>query len=58
MALRARSLRDTALSVLHSVMAAADTTRFALFNTLALLAQLPAVQDKIYEEQQQVVLRS
>ncbi|EFJ44894.1 hypothetical protein VOLCADRAFT_106263 [Volvox carteri f. nagariensis] len=51
----AGTLRGTAMSVLHSVMAAADTTRFALFNTWALLAQLPAVQDKIYEEQQKVV---
>ncbi|GLI68575.1 hypothetical protein VaNZ11_013043 [Volvox africanus] len=49
------TLRDSALSVLHSVMAAADTTRFALFNTWALLAQLPAVQDKVFEEQKKVI---
>ncbi|GLC51530.1 hypothetical protein PLESTB_000512400 [Pleodorina starrii] len=49
------SLRDTAQSVLHSVMAAADTTRFSLFNCWALLAQLPRVQDKIFEEQKKVV---
>jgi cytochrome P450 len=42
------------MSVLHSVMAAADTTRFSLFNTWALLAQLPDVQDKIFEEQKKV----
>jgi hypothetical protein len=42
------------MATLHNVMNSADTTRFALFNTWALLAQLPAVQDKIYEEQKAV----
>ncbi|GIL92804.1 hypothetical protein Vretimale_19235 [Volvox reticuliferus] len=36
-------------------MAAGDTTRFALFNTWALLAQLPAIQDKVFEEQKKVI---
>ena len=35
-------------------MASADTTRFALFNTWALVAQSARVQEKLYEEQQKV----
>ncbi|GIL61137.1 hypothetical protein Vafri_15545 [Volvox africanus] len=49
------TLRDSALSALHGIMAAADTTRFALFNTWAILAQMPAVQDKVFEEQKKVI---
>ncbi|PNW77209.1 hypothetical protein CHLRE_10g426750v5 [Chlamydomonas reinhardtii] len=47
--------RDAAMTVLHAVMGAADTTRFALFNTWAILAMSPRVQDLIYEEQKKVV---
>ena len=35
-------------------VAAGDTTRFALFNTWALVAQSPRVQEAIFREQQQV----
>ncbi|KAG2440466.1 hypothetical protein HYH02_010347 [Chlamydomonas schloesseri] len=53
--LGATDVEHSALSVLHAVMGAADTTRFALFNTWALVAQSPRVQDKLYEEQQKVI---
>ncbi|KAG2446202.1 hypothetical protein HXX76_000795 [Chlamydomonas incerta] len=47
--------RDAGMTVLHAVMGAADTTRFALFNTAAILAMSPRVQDLIYQEQKKVV---
>ncbi|KAG2446207.1 hypothetical protein HXX76_000799 [Chlamydomonas incerta] len=53
--LGATEVEHSALSVLHAIMGAADTTRFALFNTWALVAQSPRVQDKLYEEQQKVM---
>ncbi|KAG2497927.1 hypothetical protein HYH03_004189 [Edaphochlamys debaryana] len=49
------TLRDTATSVLHSVMAAADTTRFALLHTWVLLAMSPRVQEECFKEQQKVI---
>ncbi|KXZ56842.1 hypothetical protein GPECTOR_1g76 [Gonium pectorale] len=48
-------LRDSAMSIMHGVFAAADTTRWALFNTLALVAMSPRVQEKVFQEQQQVI---
>ncbi|KAG2497925.1 hypothetical protein HYH03_004187 [Edaphochlamys debaryana] len=48
-------LRDSAMSVLHSVMAAGDTTRWTLFNTWALLAMSPRVQEECFKEQQKVI---
>ncbi|KXZ56831.1 hypothetical protein GPECTOR_1g75 [Gonium pectorale] len=48
-------LKDAAMSVCHMLVAAADTTRFALFNTWSLLAMSPRVQDRLYEEQQKVI---
>ncbi|KAG2484376.1 hypothetical protein HYH03_016792 [Edaphochlamys debaryana] len=48
-------VRDTALSVLHMLVASGDTTCFGLFNTWAVLAKSPRVQQRIWEEQQRVV---
>ncbi len=48
------SPREAARAVLHTLVAATDTTRFALFNVWALLALSRRVQDKLHEEQQQV----
>ncbi|PNW77203.1 hypothetical protein CHLRE_10g426600v5 [Chlamydomonas reinhardtii] len=53
--LGATEVEHSALAVLHAVMASADTTRFALFNTWALVAQSARVQEKLYEEQQKVI---
>ncbi|KAG2440493.1 hypothetical protein HYH02_010371 [Chlamydomonas schloesseri] len=55
MALGFDSERAAAVSVLHAVVAGADTTRFALFNTLALVAMSPRVQEEIFAEQQRVI---
>ncbi|KAG2440483.1 hypothetical protein HYH02_010362 [Chlamydomonas schloesseri] len=52
---KATGLRDAAMSVLHSVAAAAETTRNTLFNTVALVAMSPRVQDEIFAEQQRVI---
>ncbi|KXZ56799.1 hypothetical protein GPECTOR_1g72 [Gonium pectorale] len=48
-------LQDAALGILHMLVGSGDTTRFGLFNSWALIAMSPRVQDKIFEEQQQVV---
>ncbi|KAG2440490.1 hypothetical protein HYH02_010369 [Chlamydomonas schloesseri] len=53
--LKPSELEDGAMSLLHMLVASADTTRFALFNSWTLLAMCPRVQDKLYEEQQKVV---
>ncbi|PNH11116.1 hypothetical protein TSOC_002086, partial [Tetrabaena socialis] len=53
--LGATELRHSAISLLHGMMAAADTTRFALFNTWALLAMSPRVQEELHQEQRKVV---
>ncbi|PNW77224.1 hypothetical protein CHLRE_10g427500v5 [Chlamydomonas reinhardtii] len=55
MALGFESERAAAVSVLHAVVAGADTTRFALFNTLALVAMSARVQEEIFAEQERVV---
>ncbi|PNW77221.1 hypothetical protein CHLRE_10g427350v5 [Chlamydomonas reinhardtii] len=53
--LKPSELADGAMSLLHMLVASADTTRFALFNTWTLLAMSPRVQDKLYEEQKKVM---
>ncbi len=42
--------------ILHTFVAATDTTRFTLFNVWVLLALSRRVQDKLFEEQQQVCI--
>ncbi|KAG2497926.1 hypothetical protein HYH03_004188 [Edaphochlamys debaryana] len=48
-------LSEAPMTMLHAVMAASDTTRFALFNTWTLLCQSPRVQEQLFQEQKKVV---
>ncbi|GLC35848.1 hypothetical protein PLESTM_000375200 [Pleodorina starrii] len=48
-------LVQAAHSVLHLLVASGDTTRTALFNTWALLAVAPRVQDELFQEQKKVM---
>ncbi|KXZ56821.1 hypothetical protein GPECTOR_1g74 [Gonium pectorale] len=48
-------LQEAALGLLHMLVGSGDTTRFALFNIWALVSRSPRVQDKIHQEQLQVI---
>lgn len=48
--------KDAGWPILHSFVAATDTTRYALINVLVLVALSTRVQDRLFEEQQQVCI--
>mmetsp|Transcript_13544 Transcript_13544/g.28969 ORF Transcript_13544/g.28969 Transcript_13544/m.28969 type:complete len:565 (-) Transcript_13544:713-2407(-) len=46
---------DAVLGVLHTAVAAGDTTRFSIIGALTLLGLQPQLQERLWQEQQQVI---